>query len=50
MNINGWKFVKKKSGLFKKTNEKEKEKKNGLEQKQKKNDEEKKRKKSKSTI
>ena len=27
MNINGWKFVKKKSGLFKKTNEKEKEKK-----------------------
>ena len=35
MNINGWKFVKKKSGLFKKTNEKEKEKKNGLEQKKK---------------
>ena len=27
MNINGWKFVKKKSELFKNTNEKEKEKK-----------------------
>ena len=33
MNINGWKFVKKKSELFKKTNEKENEKKNGLEKK-----------------
>ena len=34
MNIHGWKFEKKKSGLFKKTKKKI-EKKNGLEQKKK---------------
>ena len=38
MNINGWTFVKRKSGLFKKT----KSEKNGLEQKQKKKNEKKK--------
>ena len=47
---NGWKFVKKKSGLFKKTNEKEKEKKNGLEQKQKKMMRKKKRRKRKKKV
>ena len=44
MNIHGWKFVKKKSGLFKKTKWKKKKKKNGLEQKQKKKNKRKERK------
>ena len=49
MNINGWKFErKKKSGLFKKTKWKKKLKKYGLEQKQKEKNEE--RKKSRSAI
>ena len=50
MNIHGWKFVKKKSGLFKKRPKKKNLKKNGLEQKQKEKENEERKKRSRSAI